>query len=134
MPMELDMKGEDNVYDREKTAYRLVAGRIEDFLRKGYDLRIHDQPTLNMFECIFVGPAKEGEHSHVETLKLPFQLMALLMYDEPNVALAWRALLDQRATIDAQLYALVKDLMERKLGGTKHDDSNGGEGHDEIEK
>lgn len=125
---------EDKVFDRERTAYRLVAGRIEDFLSKGYDLRIHDQPVLNTFECVFVGPANPGEHSHVETLKLPFQLMALLMYDEPNTALSWRALLDQRATIDAQLYALIKDLMERKLKGRPHDDSSTGERHGESEK
>ena len=121
--------GGDLIFDRESTAFKLIRGRIQDFLSEGYEMRMFETPNVDIFEIMFVGPAaKASDKSHVETLRVSYQLLAFLMYDDPHAMRRWQELLFMKKDTDAALYHFIYDMMRKKLGGENEDGGENGEG------
>ena len=118
----------DEIFDREMAAFKIIQRRIEQMLEDGYEMRMYDNAPGAMFEMMFVGPVKGSERSDVQTLKLPFEVMASLLYDDPGAAEQWQQLLAKQQQANRNIYTFVRSIMENKIGGQNDDGSNGEQG------
>lgn len=117
----------DEVYEREQTAYRVIKHRTKQLIDAGYEVRMYERPVIDVFELMFVGPVTPSSgYSHIETMRIPFQVIHMLMKEEGDRE-TWASLLRSRRDVDTSIYSFISELIGKTLGGLKHDDGNKGE-------
>jgi hypothetical protein len=115
----------DEVFEREKMAYRIISERITEMIGEGYEIRMLEAPAVDRVTLHFIGPAAPGQASDVQTLHLPLQFLHLVIGGDPQAEQEWGMHVNKVKDANADMYSFIRGQIGKKLGEIGNDNDSG---------